>query len=258
MSSNNLNLNVINYQNNLRSKPVRNNFTNIQTEFNALKAEVDAGIASTASEVVSARDNFSTLQNNINERGIYPNGISATAGYEVTNVSGLTVRVALGQGIVNGRGVFHNTSATASVSNPSAGQNRYDVLHINIDNTRTITAGTPTTGVAEIPSSSINQMPIARWHIFDTTGTLSNIVDLRYKPLDLMQSDEYSDANFSYTGDTLSTLGLLDTRNDRTVYSFNYTGDTLSTLGVDLKGKHLKGTYTYSGQTMTDFNWVMS
>ncbi len=59
MSSSDLNLNSVGFQNQLRSKPVRENFTDIENNFNALRAEVYASIASTASFSASIRACFS-------------------------------------------------------------------------------------------------------------------------------------------------------------------------------------------------------
>ena len=256
MSSSNLDLNVINYQDNLRSKPVRENFTDIENEFNAFRAEVYASIASTASEVTSARDNFTALTNNIHERKLYGNRVDGTGAYAVS-ISNLTVTISAGSGLVNGVGVYHASSATASVTVPSASNSRYDIVVLNTDNTRTIVTGTETTGTAVIPTSAVTQMPVARWHIFDTTSTLAP-TDLRYKGIDPFQDEEYMDAHFTYSGDTLSTFGLTDVRDDERIYALGYSGDTLSTIGVTIDTKRYLTTFTYSGETLTDVQLSMS
>jgi hypothetical protein len=250
MPSNDLDLNRVGFQDNLRSKPVRENFTDIENEFNALRAEFSATVASTASEIVNARDSFDTLQDNIHERKVWSNRIDGTASYKVTNESALTVRVALGSGIVNGRGVFHDTSATASVSSPAASKNRYDVVVLNTDNTRTIITGTETTGTAVIPSVAETQMPVARWHIFDTSGTVS-IIDLRYKGIDPFQDEEYMDEAYTFSGGTLTDFTLTDVRNDIRTYNVNYSGETIASTGITIEGVRYVETYTFSGETLS-------
>ena len=60
--SNNLNMRVINFQDNIRSKPVRENFSDIETEFNSLKAEADNLSSSTStSEIITSRDDHVNL-----------------------------------------------------------------------------------------------------------------------------------------------------------------------------------------------------
>ena len=256
MSSSDLDLNVVSYQDNLRSKPVRENFTDIENEFNALRSEVYASIASTASEVTSARDNFTTLTNNIHERKLYGNRVDGTGAYKVS-VSNLVITITSGSGIVNGVGVRHSASATASVTVPSASNSRYDIVVLNTDNTRTIVTGTETTGTAVIPTSAVTQMPVARWHIFDTTSTLSP-VDIRYKGIDPFQDEQYMDIHFTYSGDTLSTFGLTDVRDEERIYTIGYSGDTLSTIGVTLDTKRYVSEFSYTGETLTDIQMSMS
>jgi hypothetical protein len=248
--SSNLDLNVINFQNNLRSKPHRDNFTDIENNFNELRTEVYASIASTASEVVSARNNFGNLSDNIQERKLFGNVIDGTGGYIVTNSSGLTVSITKGSGIVNGVGVYHNTSATGSVSIPStAGFSRVDVVHINSDNSRTITTGTPTSGTASQPTSASTQMAVAKWKVYDTTGTISNITDLRYQNLRPFLNEDYMDANFTFSGNTISNVLLTDVDKNTRTYDFSFSGSTISTVGTTIYNKRFVHTFTFSGGT---------
>jgi hypothetical protein len=256
--SQDLSLNNIGYQSNVRSKPIRENFTDIQNNFNQLRTEVYASIASTASEVVAGRDNFVTLVDNINARKAWGNRINRPNDFLVSVDSLLTVSINSGSAIVNGVGVYHNTSATASVSVPgTAGFERYDVVVLNTDNSRAILAGTSTSGTAQIPNVATTQMPVARWHIFDTTATLSP-VDLRYKGLSPFLDEDAMDIRFNYTGDTLSTYGFTDVRDEERSYNIGYTGETISTIGVTVNTNRHVATFTYSGETLTNISHSMS
>jgi len=79
MPSEDLNLYTIRIQDPVDSTPLRSNFSDVQTQFNALRDEVSNLSASTStSEVVSARDNFTTLQERLQRtqavlgRGVIP------------------------------------------------------------------------------------------------------------------------------------------------------------------------------------------
>jgi hypothetical protein len=252
MASKDLDLNVISFQSALRSKPIREDFTDIQNNFNLLRGEVNAGIASTASEVTSARDNYDNLTDNINARTVWGNRINGTASYQVTNDSGLTVAVNSGAGIVNGIGVLHGASATASVSSPAASNNRWDVVVVNSDNTRSIVTGTETTGTATKPGVAQTQMVLARWHIYDTTGTVS-IEDLRFRSLDPFRDEIYEDAAFTYSGETLTSYTLTNVKNATQTYDVRYSGETIASIGATVDGVRFKTVYTYTGETMDSY-----
>jgi hypothetical protein len=252
LASQDLDLEKPQFQSQLRSKPVRNALTDIENNFNSLRAEVYASIASTASEVTSARDNFSALDDNIHERKVFTNVINGTASYMVSNVSGLQVQIAAGSGIVDGVGVYHNTTATASVTSPAASNNRIDYVIINTDNTQTIVTGTETTGTAVDPSIASTQMEVAKWKIYDTTGTVA-ITDLRLDKIKPYLNEEFYNATFSYTGETMSSFSLINQQNQPRQYDVNYSGATIASLGITIDGVRYKTEYTYSGETLTEY-----
>ena len=157
MASSDLNLPSVGFQSSIRSKIIRQNFSNIQNEFNALRAEVSATIASTASEITSARDGFGTLQDNIHTRYIFEN-FHATGG--VVTAQGTpdnTVNVSAGEAIVNGVGCDWAASLSNTIS--TASTPRFDVVTINSDNTLSVELGN-TGGTAILPDLSTTQRPL--------------------------------------------------------------------------------------------------
>jgi hypothetical protein len=178
--SQDLNLNSIAFQNQLRSKPLRENFTDIQTQFNLLRSEVNATIASTASEVTSARDGFTTLSENINARSIFNNGIATGGEVTAQGTPDNTVHINTGSGICpNGIGVEWVGADSNTIG--VALKPRYNVAVINSDDTLSIELG----GTADdpvLPTISTTQRPLASW-LQGTSGTVtvsnSDIKDAR-------------------------------------------------------------------------------
>lgn len=248
MASSDLDLNNIAFQANLRSKIVKENFTDIQNDFNSLRAEVYATIASTASEITSARDNFGNLTDNIHVRRVYNNRVVDDADYLVSPSAGLVVSIAAGDGIVNGVGVTHNTSGTASVSAPAAGKTRMDVVVINTDNTRTIEQGGATTATAAWPAIADTQMPVARWIINDTTATLSadHLIDLRIVSINPFNDFDLYDKQYTYDGNFLVTdILATDKKGNEFTFDVSYTGSLIATIGVGVDTNRYTASYSY-------------
>lgn len=146
MASTDLNLKSILFQDTLRSKPVRENFIDIQNNYNALRSEVYASIASTASEVVSARDGFDNLSDNINARKIWGGGVATGGIVTAQGTPGNTVYISTGAAICpNGVGVEWggaSSNTIAVITKP-----RYLVAVINSDDTLSLELG----GTADDP-----------------------------------------------------------------------------------------------------------
>jgi hypothetical protein len=140
MASTDLDLRNIGFQSNLRSKPIRQNYADIENNFNALRAEVYASIASTASEVVSARDKYDNLGDNIRARQGYGSVINTGGIVQAQGTPDNTVYVSTGAGICpNGVGVSWdgaNSNTIGVVTKP-----RYIVTVINSDNTLSLELG---------------------------------------------------------------------------------------------------------------------
>jgi hypothetical protein len=208
--SNDLNLRRIKFKDPLRSRPVRLNFNDIENEYNSLRAEVYASIASTASEVTSARNNFSNLNDNINVRKVYGNGFSSSDYVSELTVPDMKVRVSSGTGIINGIGIDWSSGTSATISAPSSGNHRVDVVTVNTDNTITVEPGTATatSNQPSIPALGATQDQLA--FVYLTAGTSSlqekrNIFNVKPK------SDVYED--FVHAVDGSADVGIHDFNN---------------------------------------------
>jgi len=248
--SQDLNLNRITYQSNLRSKPIRENFIDIENNFNALRSEVYASISSTASEVTSARDNFSNLSDNIHIRKVRENDFESYSYCTATSPASMKVRVLAGSGIINGIGVSWNSATSATLSNPSSGQHRLDLVVVNTDNSVSIVAGTPTATSNDPawPSIATTQEQLAA--IYLTAGTSGLIKDANI--FNVLPSNDYSD----YFIATATTLNQGRYVFNNLVINNNITIDCTSTTGfANLQAKNIiiecLGNYYYNNFSMT-------
>jgi len=180
--SSNLSLNNVGFQNNLRSKPVRENFTDIENNFNSLRSEVYASIASTAAEVVNARHEFSALTDNVSIRRVYGNGV-ATGGLALeSNPADDTFTISAGEGICpNGIGVDWSSEVVIGIS--AVSKPRYMVAVVNSDNSVSVELGA-TSDDPILPVLSSTQQPLSI--IYQDTASppvfaSANMVDARYQ-----------------------------------------------------------------------------
>jgi hypothetical protein len=155
MSSNDLDLNRIQFQNTLRSKQVDDNFQNIQTEFNALRSQYLGTASSTASEIVDARDGMTALEDNIHLRNIYP-GFHNTGGV-VTASGNNIVSISAGSAIVNGVGTEWTAASSATIGAATTG--RKDIVQINSAGTLSIAQGTDG-ATAPLPTLDNTKRPL--------------------------------------------------------------------------------------------------
>lgn len=252
MMSSELNLNTISYQDAIRSKQLRENFTDIQNEHNLLRNEFYASVASTASEVTNARNGFSALVTNIEARKKFGNVIVLNTDYKVTAYSGLKTKIAKGSGIVDGKGVYSATYATAGVTKPASGKKRYDCWVVGSDSARSIISGTATTGTPVYPSIASTEMVVSDWIIYATTNTLSvHIKDRRAFVINPFIDEYYNDETYSYSGNTLSSIISRDSKGSLNTYAVNYAGGTIASLGVSIDGVRFTEKYTYTNNTLT-------
>lgn len=156
--SSDLNLDSIDFQSNLRSKPIRQNFTDVQNNFNALRSEFAAGVASTAAEVTNARDNLAALDDNIHLRS--QNGSFINTGGIVTaqGTPDNTIRISTGSGMIDGIGASFSSATSATIGAPTTG--RLDVVVINSDNTKSIELGNDSADKI-LPVLGSTQRPLA-------------------------------------------------------------------------------------------------
>jgi len=138
-----LSLKQVLFQDELRSKPVRENFDDIQSESNSKDARItilEAGIDSD-SEVLAARESAASLKANllnIREQ-ISPNGYQAVGFRVVENVPDMKVKVELGNGFVNGSGIVLLTDQTSgAITAAASGKHRIDAVVIDASATVTV------------------------------------------------------------------------------------------------------------------------
>jgi hypothetical protein len=158
MASSDINLNNIGFQSQLRDKPVQQNFSDIQNNFNALRAEVYASIASTASEVTSARDNFGNLTDNIHIRRVYNDGVATGGIITAQGTPDNTVRVSAGEAVVNGVGCDWSSATSGTVAAVTVASRKI-VAAVNSDKTISLELGA--TGTSNLPTISSTQRPLA-------------------------------------------------------------------------------------------------
>ena len=256
MASSDLNLNNIGFQNNLRSKPIRENFQDIQSQFNALTAEINATIASTASEVTTARDNYNALVDNIHVRRVYNNRIATNTDFQVTESSpaAMSIDYTSGQGIVYGTGI-NATSGTINVTAPAVGKRRIDTIVVDTSNAVALLSGAEvsTASAAAYPSIADTEMILAHWSITATATSITNarIIDDRMPAIDpFLDEGNYPKAKFNYSGDTLASAYVYDQNNQIRTYKYSYTGDNISSVGVTIDSVRFIQSYDYVGATL--------
>jgi hypothetical protein len=209
--SQNLNLPKPKFQSQLRSRPVREALEQIESNFNLLRTEVYASLASTITEVTVARDNISTLVGNMNIRKVYGNGFVGED-YVVQNPAGadMKVRCLPGSGIVAGVGVDWRVQLSDTIIAPAAGKHRIDIVAVNTDNSLSIIGGgaTATSNNCALPSIASTQEQLAFLYLTAGTTALSDNVNIfNVKPY----SAKYPDVAITAPSD--SGIGLYDVNN---------------------------------------------
>jgi hypothetical protein len=258
-----LNLRNIGFQNNLRSKPIRLNNIDIENEFNALRNEVNATIASTASEITSARDNFNSLQDNIHERKIFGSGVST--GGVITATGHNYVVIQTGAGITpNGVGVDWDKAQSNTIGTIT--KERYIVAVANTDGSLSLELGA-TADDPILPNLSdtqralgfflqstaspvvVNQADIvdARkqgchlndkyfWKIQDAVDFASDTIGGR---VDVRRGDYYEDINIA--GKNNITLDFTSRARVFRVSDSNYCVQSINTTGSVTTGNRIIG-----------------
>lgn len=170
-----LNLKQVIFQSALRSRPVRDNFTEIQNAVNDQQEQIDLMLTPPAgSEVTNARDYYSVLRDRIRASGL-AGGNKLVSGGVVSEqgTPDMTVAVSAGTAIVNGIGCTWAGASSGTITAPTAGNNRYDVVVINSDNTLSIVAGTESaTPIA--PAITASQKALALIYLTDATTEITN------------------------------------------------------------------------------------
>lgn len=267
MSSNNLDLDSILYQDQLRSKPVEDNFQSIESNFNALRSEVYAGIASTASEVTSARANMDSLTENIKLRKVYGNRVINDTSFSVAalNTAAMFVQIATGSGIVDGVGVTLTTAAvtSATINTAASGKHRLDAVVIDINNDAYIKEGAEvsTSSAVEYPTILNTELILAHYTVGNTTAAITDamLTDDRIPALNPFRDWENYDVAYTYNGDTLSTATITDKAGIEYVAGLSYVGSLIASVGITIDSARYTKNYEYDvNENLTGYNYTVS
>lgn len=170
----NANLNQITFQSSLRSKPVRENFTDTENALNDLQSQINALATPPAgTEVTNARDNHTVLRDRLRS-GFSVLDRYMVSGGLVSEDTGLNmkVKVALGEAVVAGVGCIWAAQTSGTIT-PHATLDRWDTVVVNSDNSISIVSGTAAASPV-LPTIASTQKKLA--HIL-ITAAMSAIVD---------------------------------------------------------------------------------
>jgi hypothetical protein len=178
----NANKNEITRQSDVVSKPIRENFNEIQTAINDNQTQISAlSTAASGAEVSGARPYHTDLKSRLDSirNGQYP---YVKSGFAVTESSpaAMTVDVAAGEASVNGVDVRKSTSSTSGTITAPTTNNRFDVVVISSDNTISVVTGSESaTPVLPVISASQKALGIIALTPSTTSITNSIITDAR-------------------------------------------------------------------------------
>lgn len=171
-------VNRINYQSQLRSKPVDDNFVNIASAVNNLQDQLDTSLTPPAgSEVTNARDYASVLRDRL--RGASKiTGNALISGGAVTQQASpnMTVIIEAGSAIVDGIYCEWTQANSPTITAPIS-DTRLDYIVINSDNTKSVITGTPS-ATPVFPSVASTQIIIGALVVKSTTITLNDNVEV--------------------------------------------------------------------------------
>lgn len=170
----NANLNQITFQSSLRSKPVRENFTDTENALNDLQSQINALATPPAgTEVTNARDNHAVLRDRLRSGfGLFDRYM--VSGGLVSQDTGLNMKVtvALGEAVVAGVGCIWAAQTSGTITAPATNP-RYDTVVVNSDNSISIVTGAES-ATPSYPSIASTQKALAQ--IYLTVG-MTQIVD---------------------------------------------------------------------------------
>jgi hypothetical protein len=265
MASSNLNLNQILFKSKLRSKPVEENFSDIETNYNALRAEFQAGVASTVTEITNARDYESSLQDNIHSRRVYNDRVAEPGDYLISQqgTPDMTVSAAAGSGIVNGVGVFTSASFdSGTIATAASGNKRKDAVIISSANALSIKTGAEISNASafQFPNIATGEMLLSHINVYNTTTaiTTAHLDDRRVIAENPFDGAYWRNSNYNYTGNTLTNYELESQKGNLVQVNVNYSGDTVSTIGATINTIRYTQNFSYSGGTLIDYKLKLS
>lgn len=208
MTISNLNLNSINFQSALRSKPVRENFTDIQNKMNEQNTAINAlSTASSGAEVSAARDYHTDLQSRL-QSACKNQGNQVITGGVCSEGSTNVIDTTAGEAIIDGVACKWSAASSAALTPCASGKIRFDIVVVNSDSTLSIVAGAEVLSAAQpdLPSTTATQKALALIRVDDTVSCIAGIHDVRFVSV-----------YYSYSGNM--TLNLMSRNRQCLVYS---------------------------------------
>ena len=245
---------VINTKDDVDSYPHRTNYANIQAAVNDNYTRITNTLSPGPSEVTDARDNMSSLQENIRLRKNTGDRINGANDLQVVENSGgatNNVQIGTGSGIVNGVGVENTSTATSSTISPSAaGNHKRVVFVIASDNTLSTLEGAEvlTSATPPYPAISDSQMALA-YTIVDSAAVVisdADIIDERLPALNIFEGLNTFSASATYdSSNRLDELIYTDKSGNEYTFSHTYTNDNLTEIELTYLTYTVTTTLTY-------------
>lgn len=193
------------FHSDLVSKPVRDNFADIENALNNLQDQFNAILtAASGAEVVNARDYHAVLRDRIRSGGQALKRNTLITGGVVTINGGDTAKVDIsaGEAIINGVGCKWSAQTSAAISPTSSGNHRVAVVVANSDNTISILDGGDFDEITDdplFPSIADSQLSLYALYISD-----AGIVDLTEEIYKLKEDDPFYPNIFRTVDHTLT------------------------------------------------------
>lgn len=266
-------------QSDVRSKILRDNYTNLKNKTNEIIDEIAAiAVGTTNAETTAARPYHTSLKNRLDSIESGKEDVNGrinylkTGGAVTINADTAKVDIAAGQAKVGGIDVKWAASTSATISAAAASNHRIDVVAVQSDSTLTVVTGAESLKGSTnpvFPSISSTQDSLAALYV-DDTGSVdltSNIYQLKddtsYPNYYIKQATTLNQGKYVFnnlildaaiTIDCTSTTGLKNLQRENVI--INCVGNIYSTASGDIgiAGTHVITINGKNGVTPSDFN----
>lgn len=167
------NLNQINFQDPLRSKPVRENFTDVQNDLNDLQSQINTlATPPTGTEVTNARDYHTVLRDRLRSASKGQGNILISGGLvEEQSTPDMTVSITAGEALVDGVACKWSAQDSGTITAPVS-DTRLDYVVVNSDNSISIVSGT-LSATPVFPTVASTQLIVSALVVKSTTTSLN-------------------------------------------------------------------------------------
>jgi hypothetical protein len=167
-----ISLKRINFRASVRSKPVRENFTDLENTVNNLQAQINAlATPPTGTEVTNARDYQALLRDRLRSASKLQGNAVVTGGIvSQQTVANMTVKISAGEAIVNGISCSWAAQNSGTITAPSI--KRFDAVVVNSDNSISIVAGNDSAD-AVLPNVANSQKVVAIISLLSSTTSIT-------------------------------------------------------------------------------------